>query len=515
MSSLPSWPPALTAEQKAHLLLLSSTYALSHGFTLLPPQSTQPPTHSIAAPLSLLPTPFPRTLYELAKEIQPIYNALYARIALDWNFLDRVMGGSVSKVDTFQGELWRGWKMVREELVQPLQLGIFRSDYLLHDQEDGGDVEIKQVEFNTIAASFGGLSQRASEMHRYIARATGSYYSISPLLSDPSNFPLNDSLKQIANGLAEGWMAYGRKNAVVLMVVQDGERNVFDQRWLEFELLESHGIQTLRHTFEELANLAQIDHSSKTLLLPSSTMPDNPPTEVAVIYYRSAYTPNDYPSSTEWTTRLLLERSRAIKCPSMALQLAGAKKIQQVLAEPGVLEDFLLSASRNDVGGRFTQSDVERVRQTWTGLWPMDNSYLGEKAYQLAMNESHRFVLKPQREGGGNNIYREDIPPLLTELAKVKLNWNEPEKKEAFILMELISPPRGVSNWLVRGGEGKARHADVVSELGVYGVCLFGKDEKPVVNTMAGTLLRTKGRESDEGGVAIGISSIDSPLLVD
>lgn len=42
---------------------------------------------------------------------------MYARIALDWDFLDRVMGG-VAKVDGFQGELWRGWKKVREELVQ-------------------------------------------------------------------------------------------------------------------------------------------------------------------------------------------------------------------------------------------------------------------------------------------------------------------------------------------------------------------------------------------------------------
>ena len=117
-SSLPPWPPTLSPEQHDHLLLLSATYALSHGFILLPPNPTHPPTHTIAAPISLFPTPFPRHLYQLAKDIQPIYNALYARIALDWEFLDRVMGGSVSKVDSFQGELWRGWRSVRDELVQ-------------------------------------------------------------------------------------------------------------------------------------------------------------------------------------------------------------------------------------------------------------------------------------------------------------------------------------------------------------------------------------------------------------
>lgn len=194
----------------------------------------------------------------------------------------------------------------------------------------------------------------------------------------------------------------------------------------------------------------------------------------------------------------------------MALQLAGAKKIQQVLSEPGVLEDFLLGSERPDVGfgvgaGGLTQDDVEKLRQTWIGLWPMDDSRLGKEALNLATTQSERFVLKPQREGGGNNIYRKDIPAALEQLAKEPRGEGEPEKKEGYILMELIKPPQGVSNWLLRGGETKARKADVVSELGVYGVSLFGGEEN--VNRQAGFLLRTKGRESDEGGVAIGGSA--------
>jgi hypothetical protein len=80
---------------------------------------------------------------------------------------------------------------------------------------------------------------RFADSDRYLAKATHSYYSVSPFLSDPSNFPQNDSLKQIAAGLAEGWKAYGRDDAAILFVVQEGERNVFDQKWLEYELLES------------------------------------------------------------------------------------------------------------------------------------------------------------------------------------------------------------------------------------------------------------------------------------
>jgi glutathione synthetase len=193
----------------------------------------------------------------------------------------------------------------------------------------------------------------------------------------------------------------------------------------------------------------------------------------------------------------------------MALQLAGAKKIQQVLCEDGVLEEILLGEGRPDVGfgegaGNLSKADVDKLRQTWTGLWPMDDSPLGKEANKLAITEHDRFVLKPQREGGGNNIYRSDIPPYLADLAKEVPLPGEPELKEGYILMELIEPPQGLCNWLVRGGEGLARKADVVSELGVYGVMLFGDEQEDVVNREAGTLLRTKGRESDEGGVAIG-----------
>lgn len=81
---------------------------------------------------------------------------------------------------------------------------------------------------------------------RYLAQATHSYFSVSTHLSNLSNFPENDSLRQLAAGLAEGWRAYGKDDAAVLFVVQEGERNVFDQRWLEFELLEAY-VHDWRH----------------------------------------------------------------------------------------------------------------------------------------------------------------------------------------------------------------------------------------------------------------------------
>lgn len=71
---------------------------------------------------------------------------------------------------------------------------------------------------------------------------------------------------------------------------------------------------------------------------------------------------------------------------------------------------------------------------------------------------------------------------------------------------------------MLRNGE--VTHGEVIGELGVYGVCLWrnGKEEdegEVLVNYEAGFLLRTKGRESEEGGVAAGFGAVDSVCLVD
>ena len=85
--------------------------------------------------------------------------------------------------------------------------------------------------------------------------------------------------------------------------------------------------------------------------------------------------------------------------------------------------------------------------------------------------------------------------------------------------MELIEPP-SLRNTIFRNGEVKS--GEVIGELGVYGVCLWrnGKDKDQdkaeiVENFEAGHLLRTKGRESEEGGVAAGFGSVDSVCLMD
>jgi hypothetical protein len=57
----------------------------------------------------------------------------------------------------------------------------------------------------------------------------------------------------------------------------------------------------------------------------------------------------------------MMERSKAIKCPSISCHLAGTKKVQQVLADPGVLQRFFDDPD-----------DIARLRDTFTGLYSLD-----------------------------------------------------------------------------------------------------------------------------------------------
>ncbi|KAF8073575.1 glutathione synthase [Lyophyllum atratum] len=522
-SILSEWPPTLTKAQVDELTLLATSYAFSNGLLYLPPAERQPPIpeSAIHAPLALFPSPFPRSIFEHAKRIQRTYNVLYSRIAQDEEFLDRIMGteNGVGKVDDFIGQLWTGWKQLRDEgLVQPLHLGLFRSDYLLH-APPGQTPSLKQVEFNTISVSFGGLSERTASLHRYLNASTQYYNTSSHLRAD--NFPENDTVAGLVEGLAAAHEAYSNEKSYILFVVQPGERNVFDQLSLEYKLLEKHSIHAIRRTFDELAHSASLNPDTRVLRI--SCSPDLHPggfVEISTVYFRAGYAPIEYQTPAHYQTRFLLERSRAIKCPSIALQLAGGKKIQEVLTQPRVLEYFLSDTRWGSLA--FRKEELDELRQSFMGMWGLDVGQdlltpdhdaleSGNESVGVLKAREHAesLVLKPQREGGGNNVYKGSIPPFLDTLP--------PKERQAWIAMELIMPPNGTSNYLIRAGGAnqEAVKVEVVSELGIFGWALFGDKSTDIREKESGWLVRTKGKDSDEGGVATGFSVLDSVLLVD
>ncbi|CAI5484933.1 unnamed protein product [Closterium sp. Yama58-4] len=466
-------------------LVWSSLNGLVVGDQTVEDSGSVPGSGLVPAPVTLLPTPFPAHHFHRAVELAPLFNELVDAVSQDADFLQSTLA-SAGLSDSFTAGLLRiHAEILKQGIQQPIRLGMHRSDYML-DTVTGG---VLQVELNTISSSFPGLTSRVTDLHRHMV---GMYGEKAGLSVDA--VPLNMAATDMADALAAAWREYGDESSMILMVVQKPERNMYDQHCLSQLVWQRHGIRVLRRSLREVQQQGAITDAGEL------TVDGH---RISVVYYRAGYGPGDYPTDLEWEVRLLLERSAAVKCPTIAYHLAGAKKVQQQLAQPGVLERFVSD-----------EASLQAMRQCFAGLWSLEDDGRGDDGAERraiiakAIQEPSEFVLKPQREGGGNNIYDEEITRKLTELTEA----GEAGRQElaAFILMQRLFPPvhRSV---LIRRCQWSWN--DTLSELGVYGTYLRNGD-KVVINAAAGHLLRTKTASSNEGGVASGFAVLDSPYLV-
>ncbi|KAI9713398.1 MAG: hypothetical protein M1828_001432 [Chrysothrix sp. TS-e1954] len=511
----PKYPPDISQHQANFLLSNIKEWSISHGLAVRPASAYKDvdPEGSMAttAPVTLFPSLFPLNAFNEALELQTAYNELYANVAMDEDWLEGVVSGLVD-IDDFIKKLWDVHiKVKKDGYVQDLSLGLFRSDYMVHmvsrqSSPDRTKATIRQVEFNTIASSFGGLSSRVCSLHRYLLQ-TAAYPREAATVVRPELLPTNASIESLAAGLYKAHTAYGPSKSerlqCVIFIVQEKERNVFDQKHIEYALFSHSRVKAFRVPFDKVLEYTHLSNEQdRHLIYTPPAFPDRS-YEVTVVYFRAGYSPDEYASSAAWEARLHLERSAAIKCPSVLTHLAGTKKVQQILATPGSkhVERFLPY-----------EGVASRLKETFAPMYPLDTSEAGQEGRKLALNPetAKQFVLKPQREGGGNNIYRSAIPEFLSSISEHQ--W------PAYILMEMIEPP-AQQNSILRNGE--VQKGGVICELGVYGTCLWrngsrggGKGEV-LANDEAGYLLRTKGNQSEEGGVAAGFGAVDSACLID
>ena len=94
---LSAYPPTLTDAQQANLLFYLNDWAIAHGLAVRPAPALvsedQDPAGVLAvtAPVTLIPSLFPRRCYESALAISKSYNELYARISMDEQWIAEIM----------------------------------------------------------------------------------------------------------------------------------------------------------------------------------------------------------------------------------------------------------------------------------------------------------------------------------------------------------------------------------------------------------------------------------------
>ncbi|KAL3088430.1 hypothetical protein niasHS_009881 [Heterodera schachtii] len=442
-------------------------------------------------PFSLFPSPFPRKLFEQAKNVQMDFNLLYFRISNDYKFLVETYEELAKTNEQIRMHLQILKKTHEEGIKQTKSIMLARSDYMCHEStnndgtsKDEAKYELKQIEFN--AGQIGGtsVSSRLYQIHRHTVKKAG--------LSVPDdNLPAGAGDTGIAEVLEKAWYAFGDPKGIILFVTHRRNRNRFAQRHIEYELwrLTKNKAETVRIGYPECTEMMKngrltLDDNFKLRF-------DN--RTVAIVYFVTDFFK---PSEDDWEMRLMIERSTAIKSPTSGLQLASMKKMQQVLAQPGMVERFLPENPKK----------AAAIRETFAGLWSLtDQDHGAIEATKDAIVNPSNYVLKPSKEGGGNNIWDDEIADKL-------LNFT-PEERFAHILMQKLQP-MFFKNYMVQPHRDNALFGKMSTELSIFGF-LFGdsKDDRVFYNKQNGHFMRTKLAGENEGGVVHGTAVFDSPFL--
>jgi glutathione synthase len=434
-------------------------FALTHGLIKI-----QRDGRLVHTPLSLTPSCIATSALRELTALTPRFSQLMLKAGQDLDFLQTCLS-SAALSDGFTRSLLSMALQVHNP--QPLQLLLSRSDYLL--TQSAADPEVirpRQVEINMISNSFPFMSRQVFELHRYL------YHDQETATHLVDHNPFDSTVDAMAAAIEH----FGDSRAGLLMVVQPFEGNICDQRALEYRLLNRYGIRTVRCTLAEIGTTGELRQGHLTIK----------GLTVALAYFRAGYTPDDYDIPAAWAGRQLIERSSAIKCPTIGAQLAGAKKIQQVLTRPETIRRFVSDA------------EAQTLEAVFAGLYTLDEPLDDKPAYLQAMDQPDRFVLKPQREGGGNNLYDDAMVQRLASLTE--------DERQAYILMERLHSPAATA-WLVV--DGKMSSTRCVSEIGRYGACL-ADGGNILFNQDIGYLVRTKDEKVTEGGVSAGFACLNS-----
>lgn len=185
------------------LKLESRENALLKGVTF---QNTHILTNSCtltAIPHTLFPSVIPINLFQQAQDLQPIINMLVHTMSLDHEFIIRSLENTEKNDEYVSGLLKILRNCKANQFPQVGSAAILRSDYMV-DQTENSIVSkklLKQVEVNTISASFGAQSVDVTEIHKI------NLYNLYQKCSEPIN---RKFLQKMISAIPENKTDFGR-----------------------------------------------------------------------------------------------------------------------------------------------------------------------------------------------------------------------------------------------------------------------------------------------------------------
>ncbi|MGL5947898.1 MAG: glutathione synthase [Aeromonas sp.] len=464
------------------------TWALSHGMAFK--VDAQSARH---VPFTLSPTAISAAQFHQLVQSATWLSEVLLAVMRQPQWLSEVIA-PVALGDAFFARLLALHQRIQAQTPRCLPVHIVRSDFM-QDITHGAQL----IECNGIAAGMAPFGQRAAELQRY--------------LHPSMNVLANHALTRLASAWAKATLQIKDEfnetgPAHWLMVVQAAEDNVFDQQLLADAVMavgqaQGREIITLRRTLGELSHELTLDARGRLQLTGVGALDG--------VYLRAGYQPADYQAAdstpeTLYGVRLTLECARIALNATVAQQLAGSKRVQQVLSA-------MSEAQLQALG--VTPAAARGAKAVLGEIYPIS----AELIARLPDLDLNQWVLKNQGEGGGHCLFGAEIAEKLQVLNAAEFG--------AWLLMRRCVPATRAAN-AVRGGQ-CVEVSDLMSEIGLFTVHLAGEpafsaakdsakaasitliaDNAPALSAYAGYLVRSKSAASREGGVHSGQGVLDA-----
>jgi len=380
--------------------------------------------------------------------------------------------------------------------------GVLRSDFMLDAPSD----KLCLVEINTMASGLAshGSDHKVGDFHRFTEDLIRTRLGLENCGTPESRYPKNDMLDSVVRAFQTAYELYPvtNKKPAILFIVEEKTWNAFDQRGHDFAIRKKlPGVDVLRFSLPELErkNMLSIDENGHLWV----KIGENLKKEVALIYFRSGYDPSHFPENIGWKSRLLIEQSRAIKCPNMKTQLLTFKKIQFDLHQEKSIFNEITGLTSSEKSS-FMETKVEQHILTKETA---ENVLYGGESGAKKLKD---FVLKPMTEGGSR---LHSGPGIEKHLLDDTNPDGEQRAGVEYLLMKKIET-KPTCNYLITGNpETDSILVETSQELGIWGAYVVDGERKTVFQETSGYIMRSKYADLLFGGFANATAALDSIIL--
>ena len=417
-------------------------------------------------PIMLTPSPLPKDIYDKIYFYQIAFNKIIIRLSNNQKYLEEILN-PIAEKDEF----------VRKNLDISKKLFDKVQNFLLF------------TEYNTIASSMGTFSDRLKKFYSFFSEKYPDIFkkykdTIIPVESYDNIDKFSESMVEaIQLGFPNQY-----KESIIVFVVQKNETNIFDQCSISDDLYNKYKIATKRLTLNEIKkNCVQDEKGNLTI---DGKL-------ISMFYFRAGYCESDFQDEESWQGRELIELSTAIKVPDINTFLTTFKVFQYELSKPHVMKHYcdnelIINDILRFFGGIYYIKDM--------------NDEAKKELFSKIKSDPTKYILKPMREGGGNNVYGDKLKELIPE------EGNEPgDLLKVSVIVDKIDS--AVHESIVLRNE-KISVQNSVSEFSIYGIVLSNENIFEI-NKSSSFLVRTKNKDEIEGGIMEGAGAVDLPCLVD